>query len=86
VPEIAPGRIDGRVVPTATRGAAPSARSPGLETIAPPIPNRALSTPVTSPSSRVRASRSGPASIAAAYPFQARNAAATSGLASSSRA
>src|SRR5687767_1604303 len=58
VPETAPGRSDGRVVPTATSGAAPSARTPGFDTIAPPTPNSALSTPVNRPISSVRASRS----------------------------
>ena len=33
------GRIDGSVEPTAWSGVAPSARTAGVETTAPPIPN-----------------------------------------------
>ena len=49
VPEIALGRIEGRVVPTAVNADAPSSRMPGVESTAPPTPNAADSTPVTTP-------------------------------------
>src|SRR5215217_1304707 len=63
---MAPGRMDGRVVPTATSGAAPRARRPRLLTMAPPMPNRALRTPVVKPRRRVRVSRASPGSMALA--------------------
>src|SRR5438270_2556515 len=55
------GRIDGSVVPTATKADAPSARTPGVEIVAPPTPKAADMTPVTTPRASVRTSRGRPA-------------------------
>jgi hypothetical protein len=65
------GEDRGEVVPTATRGAAPRARRPGLLTMAPPMPNRALSIPVRNPSRSESTSRGSPACMAASRPGRA---------------
>ena len=62
VPVAALGRIDGSVVPTAVSAEAPSALMPGVEMTAPPTPNAADRTPVTTPSPSVRTSRIAPGS------------------------
>src|SRR5207237_1860372 len=48
--------------PTAVSAEAPSALMPGVEMTAPPTPNAADRTPVTTPSASVRTSRRRPAS------------------------
>ena len=59
---IAPGRIDGNVVPTAIAAEHPSARMAGVEITAPPTPKLPDMTPVATPASAVNASRSSPES------------------------
>ena len=59
-PTAAVGRITGSGVATATMGdRPPSAVSPGVITMPPPIPNRPDRTPAASPTSTVRTASSG---------------------------
>src|SRR5438105_10815211 len=51
----------GSVVPTATKAEAPRARIPGVVMVAPPTPKAPDRTPDSTPTSRVRTSRAGPA-------------------------
>ncbi len=55
--------IAGNVVPTATSGATPSRRMPGVETMAPPTPKAPESTPAHRPTTSVSPSRSSPGSM-----------------------
>jgi hypothetical protein len=54
---MAPGKIEGSVVPTASAAEHPKARIAGVEITAPPTPKVPDMTPVATPASAVRASR-----------------------------
>ena len=59
---MAPGKIDGSVVPTASAAEQPKARIAGVEITAPPTPKVPDITPVAMPANAVSASRNMPAS------------------------
>jgi hypothetical protein len=54
---MAPGKIEGSVVPTASAAEQPNARIAGVEMTAPPTPKVPDITPVATPASAVRTSR-----------------------------
>jgi len=54
---MAPGKIEGNVVPTASAAEQPSARIAGVEITAPPTPKVPDIMPVATPASAVRTSR-----------------------------
>ena len=54
---MAPGKIEGSVVPTASAAEQPNARIAGVEMTAPPTPKVHDITPVATPASAVRTSR-----------------------------
>jgi hypothetical protein len=60
---MAPGKIDGNVVPTASAAEQPSARIAGVEITAPPTPKVPDIKPVAIPAISVNASRNKPVSI-----------------------
>ena len=78
---MAPGRIEEGGADR-DQGVGPRARRPGLLTIAPPMPNRALSTPVANP----RSSEGVAQEPGLHGRLAGRRAVATSGLANSSKA
>ena len=60
---MAPGKIEGSVVPTASAAEQPNARIAGVEMTAPPTPKVPDITPVAMPASVVKTSRRMPASM-----------------------